>query len=241
MFAPHPDDETFGCGGTIIRKLALGAGIDVCVLTDGGASNLNVIPHAEMARIRTAEVRTATEALGVSPDRLTLCGFPDGALADHARDAQEQVLALLMARRPAEVYVPFRLDQHADHAAANRIVRAALEQYDARVTVYEYPIWYLYHWPAVIAPGDTIPRGAALVGVAKTALHAFADLNVSVYVGGTVLEKKKRAIAAHASQLAGYSDDPRWFALADIAGGEFVARLAENWERYRRWKSAGTS
>ena len=35
VFAPHPDDETLGTGGTIVRKLNEGYEVVIVVLTDG--------------------------------------------------------------------------------------------------------------------------------------------------------------------------------------------------------------
>ena len=44
ILAPHPDDETFGCGGTIARKLAAGATIHVIVMTDGSRVPASAAP-----------------------------------------------------------------------------------------------------------------------------------------------------------------------------------------------------
>ena len=35
VLAPHPDDETLGCGATILRKVAAGTPVHVLVVTDG--------------------------------------------------------------------------------------------------------------------------------------------------------------------------------------------------------------
>ena len=43
VFAPHPDDETLGCGGTILKKRSLGAPVEVVFLTDGYIGNENQI------------------------------------------------------------------------------------------------------------------------------------------------------------------------------------------------------
>ena len=40
VLAPHPDDEVFGCGGTLARLCARGAFVQAVVFTDGaGRSN----------------------------------------------------------------------------------------------------------------------------------------------------------------------------------------------------------
>ena len=40
-----------------------------------------------------------------------------------------------------------------------------------------------------------------------------------------VLEQKRAAIAAHASQVTRFRDDPRWESLLDEGGGEFLERF----------------
>ena len=39
VLAPHPDDETIGCGATILRKVAAGTPVTVFVATDGRHSH----------------------------------------------------------------------------------------------------------------------------------------------------------------------------------------------------------
>jgi len=39
VFSPHPDDETLGCGGTIIKKKRAGAEVKIFYMTDGRKSH----------------------------------------------------------------------------------------------------------------------------------------------------------------------------------------------------------
>ncbi len=61
VFAPHPDDEVFGCGGAIMRHVAAGDPVHVVIVTDGGhnpdtAESENYILEREQESIRAAEV-----------------------------------------------------------------------------------------------------------------------------------------------------------------------------------------
>ena len=43
FFSPHQDDETLGCGGTIIRKKRMGAEVKIVFMTDGCNSHPHLI------------------------------------------------------------------------------------------------------------------------------------------------------------------------------------------------------
>jgi len=42
IFAPHPDDETLACSGTIIKKIAEGCEVYIVFMTDGGNALLKL-------------------------------------------------------------------------------------------------------------------------------------------------------------------------------------------------------
>ena len=57
-----------------------GVQVHLIIATDGaqGGSNTSIPRGPELARVRDAEARCATDALGIQPP--ILLGFPDGAL-----------------------------------------------------------------------------------------------------------------------------------------------------------------
>ena len=72
VLAPHPDDESLGCGGLIAEACARGHPPVVAVLTDGTMSHPSSPSHPapRLKALREAEARAAVESLGLSPDRL---------------------------------------------------------------------------------------------------------------------------------------------------------------------------
>src|SRR5947209_4351316 len=56
VFAPHPDDETLGCGGAIVRKKRAGAVVKIVVMTDGSASHPGQIDPDELKKLRAEEM-----------------------------------------------------------------------------------------------------------------------------------------------------------------------------------------
>lgn len=66
----HPDDESFGPGGTLARYAAEGADVHVVIATDGIAGSVEsthtMAEHETLAQVRSAELANAAVALGVS-------------------------------------------------------------------------------------------------------------------------------------------------------------------------------
>jgi LmbE family N-acetylglucosaminyl deacetylase len=134
IFAPHPDDEVFGCGGAILRHVEDGDAVRVIIVTDGafGAGNH---PHAVMAT-RQSESRTAARILGYGEP--LFWGYPDRGLVND--DALvKRIRAELASFRPVWVYAPSWWEIHPDHTALSLAVTAAvrLDAGAARLVLYE--------------------------------------------------------------------------------------------------------
>jgi LmbE family N-acetylglucosaminyl deacetylase len=150
VFAPHPDDETLGCGGTIAKRISEGYEVLIVVMTDGRFLLLKGLgidsdPSPELVKdIRRGEVLRATKILGVPEENLIFLDFVDGALGENERTAGEKVAAILEKYSPSEVYFPFERDGHPDHRAANRIVRRAVEKLGITSIMYRYAITHKF-------------------------------------------------------------------------------------------------
>ena len=238
VFAPHPDDETLGCGGTILKKRAAGATVTTVFMTDGRRSHRHLMTEDELAAIRSAEARAASRALGVQDS--VLLGFPDTGLTAAQAEAVPRVAAILAERQPDEVYVPYYREPPADHVATRDIVlvalRDALRDSPRKVTVYEYPVWFWDSWPWTPMPRgrDRIRRYWRQSGTAGMGLLR-GELRWAVSVGD-VLAGKRAALDLHASQMRPLRPDVKWPALADVAEGEWLACFFQPWERFYRYE-----
>ena len=150
VVAPHPDDETFGCGGLIRLKRAAGVPVRVVILTDGEAvaSRLGEPPGTVIAA-RRREALNACERLGVAADSVRWLHLPDGRLPQPGQsgfdEASQAVLAEIKAFAPGEIYCPHLLDVRPDHIAASRFTYQALKLWTQTVAVFYYPVWMWYH------------------------------------------------------------------------------------------------
>jgi len=146
VFAPHPDDETLACGGTIIRKIQEGFDVHVVVMMDGRHSHDVTLGLAEpspetIAEIRATEFSEATRVLGVNLSNLILLGFEDGKLREQMSEARERTVRILREVRPVEIYMPYRDDANEDHRTTYEIVAGSVREADLLPKMYEYFVW----------------------------------------------------------------------------------------------------
>ena len=217
VVAPHPDDESLGCGGLLALLAAAGQEPQVVFVTDGAGSHPNsaAYPPERLRAIREAEAVEALGRLGVPERSAHFLRHPDSALplpgSEAFADAAQEVLAHLRRLCPDTVLVAWRRDPHCDHEDAWRLFHAAARQLEAekRPRWIEYPVWAWKHASTDRAPCQGDGRAWRLD------------------VSG-VLDRKRDAIDAHRSQLGLITDDPDGFTLPD----DFLPLFLRPWELF---------
>ena len=139
IIAPHPDDETLGCGAMIARAARAGVRITVIALTDGDASHPGSRrwPPTALARVRAAELRRALARLGAGRARVCRLGARDGNVDERA--ALRRLRTCLAGICPGVVLVTAVADHHPDHRAAFRLAQRAARPLGIPVIAYE--VW----------------------------------------------------------------------------------------------------
>ncbi len=216
VVAPHPDDESLGCGGLIALLRSHGHRVHLLVTTDGAGSHPNSrqYPTDRLRELRYREVRCAAGVLGVKADEITFLHCPDRFVP--VRESSgfpavvDRVAELLHEIEPHTIVVPWRRDRHCDHEASWQILREAAGR--VRFT----GCWLEYHvWLPELGDADAFPRPGEVRRL---------ELDISA-----VLDLKRRAIAEHRSQTTDLiSDDPNGFRLSP----ETLARFDEPIEIY---------
>lgn len=110
LFAPHPDDEVFGCGGTLQLLQQQGAQITTIIVTDGAAGGENA--DGELSSIRKAESVAAAHLLGL-PDPV-FWDLPDRGLA-YGEPLIERLAAVILDSRADLALLPSPTEVHPDH------------------------------------------------------------------------------------------------------------------------------
>ena len=89
----HPDDETFGCGGTLARYAAEGVQVSLICATLGDAGEItdpSLAQRENLAQVREQELRAACHALGIQD--LFILGYRDSGMADSPDNQHPQAL-----------------------------------------------------------------------------------------------------------------------------------------------------
>jgi LmbE family N-acetylglucosaminyl deacetylase len=199
ILAPHPDDETLGCGGLIAAACEQGRPSVIVAVTDGTASHPGsaTYPPVRLKALRESELRSAAALLGVGTDRVHFLQFPDSCAPVDGPDfgrAVENVTLLVRAYGVSTIFATWPHDPHGDHQATARLGSVAAQITGARLLL--YPVW------AWLLPADHLLPTAEILG---------ARLDV-----GALLPRKRQAISAHASQYSGLiTDDPSGFRLPE--------------------------
>jgi LmbE family N-acetylglucosaminyl deacetylase len=123
VIAPHPDDESIGCGGTICLHTARGDRVAVVFLTSGELG-LRGLPKEEAWRVREREAEKAADILGI--DSVTFLRRPDRHVHEHIDEAADALKPILTRETSQLIYLTNECDRHPDHRAAVPIVQAAL-------------------------------------------------------------------------------------------------------------------
>jgi N-acetylglucosamine malate deacetylase 1 len=139
VIAPHPDDETIGCGGALCHRKAAGDRVTAVFLTSGELGLKHLSP-AKAWSVREAEAKAAGRILGIA--RLEFLRLPDWTVGEHVQRGARLLLPILKAERPEMVYLPHPGDWHPDHQAALPLLRACLRQLRLpKVKLRTYEIW----------------------------------------------------------------------------------------------------
>jgi N-acetylglucosamine malate deacetylase 1 len=143
VLAPHPDDETFGCGGTIRMLSESGVDVDVAFMTRGEQGMERGAPHTEeasrqLAEVRTREGRAACEVLGVR--NVMFLNGSDTRLGDEPH-LVSAIAGLLRAQPYRRVFCPWPQDSHQDHQATFKLLKEAVTQNHIATSFWLYEVW----------------------------------------------------------------------------------------------------
>ena len=120
VIAPHPDDETIGCGGALALHVEAGDPVRVIFLTNGAKGDVSGrFEREDYIRLRQEEARSASACLGITD--IAFWPYEDRCLTG-APGALKRLMDTVTDFSPDLIYVPSPLEFHPDHRAATVLV-----------------------------------------------------------------------------------------------------------------------
>ena len=138
VLAPHSDDETFGCGGTLALLRQAGWRIKVVVATDGARGDPEGYLDGDVVVHRQRETRAALAVLGV--EDVDFLGEPDGDFF-HKEEVASRFADIWESFAPDWLLVPPVLDFHRDHVNASLMALDLWQSSGCRERLFFYELW----------------------------------------------------------------------------------------------------
>lgn len=200
ILAPHPDDESLGCGGLIAMLTQQSKQVYIVFITDGSMSHPNSkkYPAHKLAATRKNEAIAALKKLNVSSEAIFFMNKKDRALPFKGEVGFEEntnaLQQIIHSCKPDLILVPYERDPHPDHRATYQMLMHIRRQHLTTFSILEYLVW-LYN----LGEEKDLPE--------QNAEWLYADITHQ-------LKQKQEAIAQHVSQTTRLiDDDPEGFML----------------------------
>lgn len=183
VIAPHPDDEILGCGGTIIKNIAEGNEVYVCIVTKG------CLPLFKPDRVEENrnDARNCHKHIGIK--KTFFLDFPAAMLEKVERyELNGKILDVVKEVLPDEAYIPHWGDMQKDHQMVAEAAMVALRpKYHPQVKkIYGYETMSETAWNAPNVQNEFIP-------------NVFVDIT-------EFIEAKKNALSFFKLQISSFPD-----------------------------------
>lgn len=197
----HPDDESFGPSGTLIKMIQDGVDVHLLLITDGEAG-MNPSDSPDLGALRLEEWARATELIGATST--AALHFPDGELSHSLHIAVGAALHAEMRRiteryaEPIELSVMtfdlLGLTGHLDHVASAYLATHQFYslKYDTPPNVTMGELWY-FCLSRQQAPNQEWTDYYMPIGRDDSHINRVIDI-------ADVLQRKYAVMDAHASQ-----------------------------------------
>lgn len=111
VIAVHPDDETLGCGGTLLKYKSLGAKIHWLIITEDKVENGASQKEIDVRNLEIEKVSFLYDFSSVINLRLPTRRVDEYSMSELI----EKVSNVIKSVKPNIIYLPFKSDVHSDH------------------------------------------------------------------------------------------------------------------------------
>jgi LmbE family N-acetylglucosaminyl deacetylase len=179
VIAPHPDDETLGCGGAILNHKSRGDEVNLLIVT-AMTEDRGYAP--EKIRERSLEIQKVSDAYGFSSVRQ--CGFPTTSLdVIPMSEMIRKFGSIFQEVQPHTVYLPYLGDVHTDHHIVFDAVSSCLK-------------WFRYQSVKRVLSYETLSETDAALNPDSNAFRPNVFIDISSF-----LEKKIDIMKVYRGEL----------------------------------------
>lgn len=182
VLAPHPDDEVFGCGGTLHQMAKVGANITVLIITDGVLRSEQTHQNSPAARakyqsqakVRQNESIKAAKTLQYPPP--IFLGLQDGELLKYSNLAG--TLKKYLANIPYDILIaPSIWEMHRDHRAVAQAALTLIKEttHECQLAFYEVGVPLPPNYMVNISNSQTVKNLAMEHFQSQLSTQAYAD------------------------------------------------------------------
>ncbi len=182
VIAPHPDDETFGCGGSLLKHVAEGTEIHWLIMTSMTEETGFSKKQIETREVEIKEVEklygfTSTHRLKFRTTSLDVIPL---------KDIVKKVAAVFKEVSPSLLYLPSREDAHSDHQVT----------FDAAMACTK---WFRYPSIRKILAYETLSETGFRCNQNMMGFHPNVFIGIEKY-----LEKKIEIVQCYPSELGDF-------------------------------------
>ena len=147
ILAPHPDDETFGCGQLIAEMTARNKEVSVIFCSSGGASHKGCCnsPASAIEAARCQKAKEILADLGVRAENIVFLNMPDGELTEAIPPGYDKIKQLVERKTSAALLAPHPLEGWRDHEAVAELARKLAA--DTPKELFYYCVWFYFSMP----------------------------------------------------------------------------------------------
>lgn len=223
----HPDDETFGCGGTIAKLVRQGATVNLITSTTGQAGMTGIhgdITPEELGKVREKEHAEAGKILGIS--NIKYLGLMDGEVNKTEVPELVKILIPLIEQENPDIVITFEKNgasNHPDHKQMSLATTEAFKKWMKNANKHTR----LYHLAVPVSYLKAYEKAGLAMKAFGTALGTPDEQITTIMDISDTFEIKDAAAKKHISQTSDWERFGKRMDIVDLKK-EYFELIAEN-------------
>ncbi len=168
IIAPHPDDDLFSSGGTMLKLKQKGCSCKVVYLATGSKETYTDEGTSVLTTIVEKIEKEARSVSGLLGTKVEFWRYPNSRIKTDG-EAAEKIRDVYKSLKPDVVFLPFVADDHQDHRQGARLFYEAFKDHDGPdCEVWAYQVYSNLLPNVIIDITDQMEEKVKLMGLWET-------------------------------------------------------------------------